>query len=179
MSVHRLNVLPVAATTEQIAQAALHHHAMRKSWRFTVPNCTNLFGWEADLVGITRSNFVHEIEIKVDRRDLQREYAAVQAAAETSHGRLDTKTAKHKVLNGTADRQCDGPNYFWIAVPAGLDYEGLIPDYAGVIVLHPGAAHPRAVEMRDAPRLHRGKLTGEHYARMATSLSFRYWRGRQ
>lgn len=77
-----------------------------------VPNVSWAFAhYEMDLVVVTRSNFVYEVEIKVSKRDL-----------------MADKKKRH-------DHCCDKTKYLFFAIPeALLEFREHIPEKAGIIV---------------------------------------------
>lgn len=133
-----------------------------------VPN-VHLHFWEADLIGITGSDFVHEYEIKLSKSDFRADF---------------NKKTKHNHLKGRR-----GPNYFWYVCPPGLLTVEDMPEYAGLIQIVPNKLNrshrisygeceraATSIEViKQAPRLHDGKITlkGKHF--LARGLMLRYW----
>src|SRR5690606_851431 len=92
-------------------------------YQVMAPNVVPSTCWlEMDLLGIRRSGYVDEIEIKLDRADFKADFKKRVPSNPRCHG------LKHDVLAAG-----DGlPNYFAFAVPEGLVEPGEVPDYAGL-----------------------------------------------
>lgn len=176
MGFRRERVIERAVNSEKDVQEALWRMGNSKQWPIMIGNNVSLCGWEADFIGVTRSGFAHEIEIKVSKGDLKSDINAIE---ENGRKSPSTKVYKYKVLSGKIDGSPDGqykvkPNYFWFAVPSSLtsDAISLVPSYMGVItVLSP----TRMEEERQPKRIHREKLTIANYVDLSTALSARYW----
>lgn len=79
-----------------------------------------VFGSESDFIGVSKSGYVWEIEIKISRSDFQNDFKKT-----TSSGKN-----KHQYLNSDSNFK---PNKFCFAVPEGLISLDEIPDYSGLI----------------------------------------------
>lgn len=124
-----------------------------------VPNC-GAFGWEADLLRLTRSLSCVEYEIKITKADFR-------ADAQ--------KRWKHQLLSQPRKAREDRsfvPNYFWYCAPAGVIPAVELPAYAGLLeVADDGSLYP----LKSAPRLHRGVLGFREAAFLLRGINFRFW----
>lgn len=131
-----------------------------------IPN-TYFFGWESDLITISKAGFIHEYEIKTSRADFLTESRAASGADWHS-----LKWQKHHAMNGLYDRFCLGkiPNYFSFVVVAGVcsldEVKAINPKY-GLITLNPYLQHEKKAN----------RLTGDKPETMKAfrSIAFKYW----
>lgn len=139
--------------TERDVQAKLMRSILLgKNHKAAIPNSTQLFWHEADLISVTKAGLVHEYEIKLNRADYNREFTS------------RTKKRKHWFLEKQISQS---PNYFWFVT---YDFDIDPPEYCGWIKLLEGGW---LKEMKNAPRLHDGKWDDEKVAKIARLLSFR------
>lgn len=145
--------------TERDVQERVARHMYGKSHRLIVPNC-RAFGPEADLLSVTTSDLVHEVEVKTDRSDFDREFR--------------TKSFKHESLREGHKRRFrdSGPNYFWFAVPDGLVSAGDVPSYAGLMTV---PLDGDACVVRGAPRLHGKHISDRARRYLERGVTVRYW----
>lgn len=139
--------------TEATIQAVLMHWAMEdKHHQFVIPNSRDLFHWECDLLSVTRSDFVHEYEIKLNRADYNR----------------DSKKRKHHWL-GDSHRS---PAYFWYAT---YQFEIEPPKNAGwLYVWYNEARSIFEVDVKkNAPRISGWKIPEKTKVDIARLLSYR------
>lgn len=100
-----------------------------------------VFGWESDVIILTKSGYWYEIEIKISRADF----------------RNDQKHKSQK-LNLMADEgTLNKPNYFYYAVPEGMISPDEVPPFAGLIYMR--RSHPEII--KKAPILHKWKISEE------------------
>lgn len=126
--------------TEQFMQQRLHN--FRSNPRYVLQNLY-VFGWESDLLFLSKSGIWTEIEIKISRSDF--------------HADLKTKKDKHAVL---ADKTVTvKPNRFYYAVPEGLVNPDEVPEYAGLLWVNDWGSIP--ARHWQAPLLHKHKITPE------------------
>lgn len=151
--------------TESDVQRAICQHRQEPIF---VPNCTTIFGWESDLVSVTRAGLCHDFEIKTRRSDFLREFGTSYKA-----GRYGSKRWRRMVLLGETQQYGDyaRPNYFWVAVTDDVCSPEEIPSYAGLISF----AEEQITTLVQAPRLHTSKLEMTHYRALATGLTARLW----
>lgn len=126
--------------SEQTMREYLQH--FRSNPRYKLHNLY-VFGWESDLLFLSKSGVWTEIEIKVSRSDFLADLKKVE---------------KHSVL---ADKQNHmKPNRFFYAVPEGLVLQDEVPDYAGLLWVMNSGCH-FTVAIKPAPSLHNHKITPE------------------
>jgi hypothetical protein len=170
---------PAARVTwrERDVQDSLYVHCAIKNHEIVVPN-SQVFGWETDLVGVTRTGYIHEFEIKCSRADFK----------------CDGKKARSRLLIDPVRRNYTGgefthprPNYFWYAVPDGLVAAEEVPDYAGLLYVMRRAECRRGqiplyygtvVVVKEAARLHKTKIDEWQRRQLARSMTVRFWRQR-
>lgn len=123
--------------TEELMQQ--HLLSFRSTARYVLQNLY-VFGWESDILFLSKSGFWTEIEIKVSRSDFKAD--------------AKNKIEKHSILS-TKDNHFK-PNQFFYAVPKGLVLPDEIPEYAGLLEIRNRGFHP---EIKiPAPWLHRHKI---------------------
>lgn len=125
--------------TETHIQALLMNWVMNKKHHcLIIPNSNTIFNWEADLLTVNKSNFIHEFEIKLNIQDY----------------RADTKKIwKHKNLK---DKWGSIPNYFWYVT---YEFEIEPPKYAGWILINKNETWWNIIVKKNAPRLTDKKIT--------------------
>ena len=98
---------------------------------------TNLFiyNWESDYLAITRSNVVHEVEIKISRADFFNDAKHKQDKFKLFESR--SKPVKESMEAGVVPYGNPMPSYFYYAVPEGLIKPEEVPDYAGLLYVQP------------------------------------------
>jgi len=77
------------------------------------------FLWESDLLVITKSGYVWEIEVKVSKSDYKADFKK----------RISTLRYKHDLMK----KGIQGANRFYFAAPAGLIKPEELPPYCGLI----------------------------------------------
>lgn len=126
--------------TEKLMQQKLQNY--RTTARYVLQNLY-VFGWESDILFLSRTGFWTEIEIKISRADFKAD--------------LKNKAGKHSAL---ADPSVmTKPNQFFYAVPEGLVTPEEIPEYAGLLTV--GQQWQSARTVKPAPWLHRQKTSPE------------------
>ena len=90
-------------------QYHLSQNLLRRGYEIVVPN------WEADLVGVTKAQYLNEFEIKVSKQDFERDFG------KKKHYHFRRPNAYMKM-----------PNYFWYVAPIEA-IPLCIPDYAGLM----------------------------------------------
>ena len=86
------------------------------SYKVLVPN-VYLYSWESDLLGISRSNYVTEYEIKTSKQDYKNDF---------------TKERKHQYFRKLYNVSLL-PNRLYYVCPYGVIEE--VPEYAGLIYI--------------------------------------------
>ena len=148
-------------------QDALYLFCDRKRHRFMVPNI-QVFGWESDLVSVTRDDYVYEYEIKISRKNFL----------------LDLTKDRHRHLSTSHVGEYAGPwpsqsqrgaNYLYYAVPENLLSLSDVPAHSGLIAVTTSGL---AKVIKPAPKLHKTKLTEHCRQWLERSLTHRYWTSR-
>ena len=149
--------------TEQVIQAKLMFWIMHEKKHFcVVPNATNVFWWECDILSMTYAHLLHEFEIKLSKADYKKDF----------------QKYKHSVF-GDKSQWADeigyarSPSYFWF-VTYGVRIDP--PEYAGWIGLLGDPEKPTTLRIdvrKEAPRLHKQKPTQKQMLSMGRSLAFR------
>lgn len=116
---------------------------------------------ESDFVGIRKSGYLDEIEIKLTRSDFKADFKKVGRRT------WGASTPKHELLQ----KGELAPNYFYFAVPKGLVSPDEVPDHCGLIELD---GYWVSV-VREAPRLHTRKLSDERRHKIAMKVHYKYW----
>jgi hypothetical protein len=145
--------MPKYKVIEATIQAVLMQWAMNKKHHLCIlPNSNQFFDWECDLISITRSQLIHEFEIKLNRSDYNR----------------DAVKRKHYWIG---DKQ-RAPAYFWY-VTFSFDIEP--PEKAGWIYIWLDEANSKwHIDVKkEAPRLNNWKADSRKQARIAKLLSYR------
>ena len=127
--------------TEQLLQ--LHLRSWKSNPKYIVENLY-VFGWESDMLIMTRSGYWYEVECKISLADFKNDF---------TH-----KWQKHELLK--TEEKHRRPNYFYYCVPWYLSGKvlPLLPDYAGLIVL---TEDGKLKEVKRTPMLHNNKYTNE------------------
>lgn len=154
---------------ESSMQAVLMQWAMeRKHHEVVLPNNRMYWPWEADLLSVTKAWFVHEYEIKVDRRDF-----LADTNKKRKHNKLER--AEKGSLAPAARHYETTPNYFWYAT-WGFDIErDEIPSYAGWMRVEWNERRKKHVVriQENAPRLHSHKMKEKNRFSCARWLSYK------
>lgn len=155
---------------EYRVQNVIARLAQARNHEWAIPN-TYLYGWESDFLSLTRAGLVHEYEIKVTVADFRKELK------QWHDGSLWLNCKRHRYLQ-LNQKKYDGhcPNYFWFAFPEGLVDISDVPECAGVVAVHEDQDIWKQFTIkREAPRLHRGKITKNQKDKVIRGLSVRYW----
>jgi hypothetical protein len=174
--------------TETEIQNRLYWFLYRKSHESVAPN-VYLYEWESDMFSVTKAGYAHEYEIKISLSDFRADAG---------------KTARHQIL-GTGTRELTEqeqlrreqfksvprhwihnrieeikkpqprPNYFWYICPWEIIPVDQIPTHAGLMWLHDQGY---IETIKDAPLLHKEKVTEAIIKKVDTSFRFKYWRQR-
>jgi hypothetical protein len=162
--------------TERGLQDAVYIHCSIKGHEVVVPNSC-VFAWESDVISITRTDFVHEFEIKISRADFK-------ADAKKDRARwLVDPVIRRDWLDGVHERPVKRPNYFHYVVPKGLIEPGEVPEYAGLIYVNKlpqrfALSWLINTVVKEPKRLHSEKIDGRQLAQLARAVNIRYWRQR-
>ena len=187
------------ATTSDIEKAL--YYELEKRAKYMCPG-KHLRNWfECDFLSVTRSDFLHEYEIKVSKSDFKADFkkTAKHLLLEgkerlfvgendpklNTFRRADNRKRKYiKEDSGSAGYMYDfsdleKPNYFWYVTPEGLLTADDIPPYAGWMevrktnaIRHQGL---RCFTRKEAPRLHAQKIASESILNILESMCHRFW----
>lgn len=163
----------------KIIQKAFYHNFSSR-YELVFPNV--FFGPgkgnEFDLLGVRKSGFIDEIEIKVTHSDFLADFNKLswtQTGVKKWGSReipLWEKQNKHQLL-------MDGkqpPNYFSFLLPVELVDKCTVPDYAGIYTYVIGQKSKIFIsEVRSAPRLHTRKISMNDKYMLSRKFVFRYW----
>jgi hypothetical protein len=131
----------------------------RNSYNIAIPNIYLFDEQESDFVGITKSGYAHEYEIKLNKADYLNDF----------------KKPKHNHLLSYWRSPSPGniPRRFYFVIHGFTLFGGELPDYAGLI-----AITERGImkTIRRAPDLSARKLDEAKLIKIATSLSYRLWK---
>lgn len=111
------------------------------------------FGWESDLLAVTKVMYLHEVEIKRSRSDFRHE---------------SKKDLKFKKINYGL-----GPNKFYYMVPDGLIDLNEIDERFGLIYI---MKYGKIFVLREATFLHKIKLNNEQYLRILEKSYYQMWK---
>lgn len=147
----------------------------------------SFYGWESDMVSVTKAGLLHEYEVKISRSDF---FADFKKARRTMKyppktdplwyrkGEVVTVSRHDLIQSGPNEKR---PNYFWFVVPKDLVTLDEVPPYAGLIYVsecsYEWADYLNLSVVRDAPRLHRVKRE-DLMVELGQKMMYRYWNAR-
>jgi len=146
--------------TEKTIQAVIMRYVIDDlNHEYAVPNTTQVFYWEADLISSTRAGLIHEFEIKLNNQDYKADARKIN---------------KHWLI----DNRMKCPNYFWYVTYA---FDITPPEKAGWIKVTKTESlrnYGWVIQvMKPAPRLHTQKLTERQTKQVLRSLAYRVLTG--
>ena len=157
--------------TEDTIQKVLRYGFLSpNSIKYVMENLT-VYKWESDTLLVTKSGYAYEIEIKISRADFKNDFKH----KEKKHLFLERKAGD---LGAVLDDRYR-PNYFYYAVPEGLISPDEVPDYAGLIYIHPLSSWPhfRVDNVKVATQLHKTKFDAERLGLMDKFYyNYRNWK---
>lgn len=147
------------------AVAGRHPHALWHPLKRAVTlRSTNVVGHEADILVVSEQRYATEIEIKVSKQDLVREF--VDGSKKWKHEKFD-KAIKLYVRR------------FFVAVPVELQDAALeiVPEKYGVIVVHPSTTKRPGtpVIVRQAKVMPAQKLSDMQIIKLYKKFYFERW----
>jgi hypothetical protein len=160
--------------TEIDVQNRIYANHMQGGTLLVVP-CSQVFGWEADIVVVTRAFFTHEFEIKLSRQDY------LSDSKKEKHDHIQRYIKGERKFNKSGkygDYQWDvlkPANYFWYACPKGMVDKTEVPEYAGLVLFD---ERWRLDVVKKAPRLHRDKLDVKDLIQLCRSMTHKFWNQR-
>lgn len=146
--------------TERDIQIALYRQCLREDRKCIIPNIWTGAG-EADLIAMTKSNYLYEFEIKISRADFKNDF---------KH-----KPFKHDLLSGYNTHKYNNvipTAYFYYAVPENLVKIEEVPEYAGLIYI---TEHSRCLIVKGAPKISKEKVTLEQENHVMRGCYYRMW----
>ena len=154
------------------------------SWSFQryellAPNVFMSWPNEMDLLGIRRSGYIDEIEIKTSKSDFKADFKKITIVrgAKKEAGRHNfhnehVEIFKHDALEHSLVHQ----NYFSFLLPENILNECDIPEYAGLYVVYvDNAGLIKIREEKKAPLLHKRKITDSKKYDIGRKMAYRYW----
>jgi hypothetical protein len=132
--------------------------------------CSQMLGWEADMIAVTRSLLCHEFEIKVDRRD----FLADMEKEKWWHYQMwvdGKREYAHPTWPNYMLKVLRPANYFWYVCPPEIASADEMKDGHGLI--HVVDGHIKVVV--EAKRIHKEKLGEKELVQMLSSLNWKYW----
>jgi hypothetical protein len=158
--------------TEKIIQRRLFEFYCKLDHKLVVPNIFLHYS-EADLITVQKSGYVNEIEIKLNKADLKRDFK--KRKHKYFNEAVSLKKQKGRCL--TSRYLSHMPNYFWFAFPLSvlpvIDFE--IPDYYGLITIREDDFQGWPNVYRRAKIMHKQKVSNKQIAQIARSLMFKMW----
>lgn len=146
--------------TEKHLQLAFHSITFGR-YELIMPNIHMLHN-EMDIIGVRKSGFVDEIEIKLSKSDFLADFKKSKGHSGSKH---------YHIKNGT--HFC---NYFSFLLPEHLVEECKIPFYSGLYVFkHWDGKEGYVEEIKKPPRLHSRKISDRNKYEIARKATYKYW----
>jgi len=125
-----------------------------------IPRCCFL-GWEADMLLVTYSKFLEEIEIKISVSDFKADSRKVE-----KHKSLE---AGHPLIRR-----------FWYAVPHEIweKVEPLVPPYAGLIIIPSDHRYRPYIKKKAPVNLKARKLFPAEEIKLLRAIYYKWWRNK-
>lgn len=141
-------------------QRALFRFYDKKNFPYMCTN-TQALNQEADFVAVSRTGFITECEIKISRGDYFKDFKK-----EYKHPRMVSN------FNKSTEPGLYCVNYFYFAVTDNLVQPEEVPEYAGLLWIDgSGKTHV----MKQAPLLHRSKVTDSVIIKLLRSMMYKYF----
>lgn len=176
----------IELTEENVTKRLCWHLLWKKGYSVVTHQFSNHF-WIADIFGINKSNYSHEIEIKVSKADLMSEIKDIEYLINgwtwLPQWRWSKYIKHHWYLNevktDSKDKQSREhliPNYFSFAVPTELvrfAWEKLKDSPYGLIEVYTIWKHIRIWSVfKQAKRIHSNKISFELLLKIARRMSY-------
>lgn len=149
-------------------------------YRFIAPNIHMNGGYEMDVMGVRKSGFVDEVEIKVSRSDFLADFkkSVTVRDGEYKHefsGRMFPKIIQMPKHDAVAAGKTLA-NYFAFFMPPDLaeQCEADIPDHAGLYIYRPDMWGGKVSEVKRPPRLHNRKISEKAEFKHMEKICWRY-----
>ncbi|MCZ4311409.1 hypothetical protein AB6D66_00750 [Vibrio pomeroyi] len=132
----------------------------QKRFETMIPNVHITQFNEADVIGIRKSGFVDEFEIKLSRQDFMADRKkTLDFENSGSQFKLKELESGNLIIN-----------HFWYVIPKGLVQISELPEFAGLIEIS-----DKPLIIRHPKRLHSRKATFEERYHLAKKASDRFW----
>lgn len=167
-------------TAKEIQRIIYESRKMQQRFEIMIPNCYTQPDNECDILGIKKSGYLDEIEIKIsfsdflnDSKKIVRQFDEKTRSwvVEPNGLYMPIKRAKYEALSLGLMHV----NYFTYAAPEGLLSIECIPDFAGLIEIRAGENGYFIKEIKPPKRLHTNKAPLEFKYQMAKKMVYRYW----
>lgn len=179
--------------TETNIQKILAHYTIKKAHHPVAPNIY-LFDWESDFVSVTKTGYVHEFEIKVSVADFKKDSEKTGRHQVLATGSREPTRDEHHLrdrylqpnpapwvktrvdaIPGLVHGQVFAarPNYFWYVTPENLVAATDIPQHAGLLHI---SVSGNMTAVKEAPVLHKDKITPQQRDKLIVSCYYRFWR---
>lgn len=166
---------PVSALALQLA----FFKRERQRFEVLVPNAYIDKWLECDIIGVRRSGYVDEVEVKISKSDfladfkkqvwLREEDPGAELMVHRGHGGTIWGALKHDQL-----KSANGPiNYFWFLAPKGVLVAADMPEHAGLMEYDPAWGHISVV--KQAPLLHKRKADCAFRYHVVRNMPWRVW----
>lgn len=149
-------------TEGAIAMAIAEYYGLRSLILVNNCNCFLSVWGEADLLHVTNSGYLEEIEIKTSVSDFKREFV------------FNSKKRKHEFLQNSPR---SNTRRFYIAMPESVykQVSELVPSYAGVFVINNDETH-KALKVKNAKDFKQaGALKPDQIRSLAAMACSRLW----
>ncbi len=136
--------------TSKIQETVCKHLAMKGYEAICENFCYN---WEMDVAALSKSNMLHEYEVKISRSDFL----------------ADKKQKSIKFSHFEIRNERTIPNYFFYVCPEGMISESEIPVWAGLYYF--SKAEGEITMIKNAKKLHKSTLNHERILRKMLRLN--------
>jgi len=139
-------------------QYALYHYLLRRGHKIIVPNVSwSYLAWEADIVSITKANYMNEFEVKTSKSDFERDFA------KRKHSQFRNPRMARRI-----------PNYFWYVAPIKA-FPLCVPDYAGLIEVTKSRSGLSLEQIKKPKLIHKNKMVQDGIDAILKTIMFKYW----
>ena len=159
-------------------QTAFYYHTSQR-YEILAPNI--YLDWEfneADLLGVRKSGYIDEIEIKRSRADFLADFKKTvqiklgEKPQISNNFRRTKQKLKHDALK-CGETNC---NYFSFLIPEELVDKCEIPEYAGLYVYKIDRfGDGRVHEVKRAKLLHKRKISENNKYSIGRKMAYRFW----
>ncbi len=157
----------MAIPTVKEIQYQFYRHWLTR-YELLAPNIYLDFWSEMDLLGVRKSGYVDEIEIKVSASDFKADFKKTINIFEDERRYRYKEIPKHEALPSGLVK-C---NYFSFLLPEEIADKCEIPDYAGLFVIRNNYVR----EVKRAPLLHKTKISPREKYNIGRKMAYRFWK---